>query len=242
MLHAEAVLFVLLVVEGLQLVNGQLVELVEVVPPLVAAAQLRAQVGVGYLAAHLGRHVKRAHRQHVHAVAGYRAQRRRHALHHARMDVRALAGRNVYAHAGAAEGQTALVFALGYLCAHAQAHAVEHVFGIVVVGRLDAHVLYLPALGLEVRHYRLLERIARKVRAYDQLLVLNGLHIQLPPSSICCIIASTNMPCASGVGWFMSLHSIAVVSTPFLSMLHHTRYASATGTPLRAATSRAVCT
>ena len=113
MLELEAVGFIFLIVEGFQLVDGELMELVEVMPPLVAAAEGCAEVCVGNVAAHLRGDVERAHREHVHAVAGDRAQRRGNGLDHARVDVRALAGGDVNAHAGAAEDQRALEFALG---------------------------------------------------------------------------------------------------------------------------------
>ena len=80
------------------------------------------------------------------------------------------------AHAGAAEGERAFVFALGNFRTNAKADAVEHILGVVVVGRFHAHVLDFPALGLEVRYDDLLERITGEIRAHDQLFVLDHLH------------------------------------------------------------------
>ena len=50
-LHLEAVPLVLLVVEGVELVNGDLVELVEVRPPLSAAVEVVAEERVRALLA-----------------------------------------------------------------------------------------------------------------------------------------------------------------------------------------------
>ncbi len=133
MLDAEAVLLVGFVVKRFQLVDGQLVELVKIVPPLVPAAQLRAQVRVGNVAPHLRRNVERAHRQHVHAVAGDSAQRGRHAFHHPGMDVRAFAGGDVNPHPRSAKHQRTLELALGNHRPHAQPDAVEHQVGVVVL-------------------------------------------------------------------------------------------------------------
>ena len=56
--HLEAVRLVFLVVEGVQLVDGDLVELVEVGPPLPAAAEVVVQERVRALLAQLGRDVE----------------------------------------------------------------------------------------------------------------------------------------------------------------------------------------
>ena len=86
------------------------------------------------------------------------------------------------AHAGAAEDQRALEFALGDHRADAQADAVEHEVGVVVLRGAHAHVGNLPALRLQVRDHRFLQRKARKVRADEQLLVLDHFHTVNPPS------------------------------------------------------------
>ena len=62
MLHLESVGFVFLVVEGVQFVNGDLVELVEIRPPFPTAAEIVVEVRIGALLAELGRHIERAHR------------------------------------------------------------------------------------------------------------------------------------------------------------------------------------
>ena len=177
MFELEAVGLELLVVERFQLVHGQLVELVKVRPPLVAGAQIVAQERLGDLDAHLRRDIEAAHRQHVAVVARDAAQARGNGFDDGRVYMRTLARRDVDAHARAAEDQRALVFALGDLRAHAQADAVEHVFRAVVLFVLDAQILDLPALGAQMRADGLFERVAREIRADDQLLVLDGLHI-----------------------------------------------------------------
>ena len=60
-LDLEAVFLVFLVVKGLQFVDGQFMEFIEVMPPLVARAQFGAQIGVGDIAAHLRGDVEGAH-------------------------------------------------------------------------------------------------------------------------------------------------------------------------------------
>ena len=89
MLELEAVLFVFLIIERFQLVNSQLVEFVEILPPLVAASQLRAEVGIGNISAHLGSDIERTHCKNVDAVSGYGSQCRGNALDDSGMHVRA---------------------------------------------------------------------------------------------------------------------------------------------------------
>ena len=67
MLNLEAVGLVLFVIECVEFVDGDLVELVEVGPPLPAAAEVVVEEGVRTLLAQLRRHVERAHRKDVHA-------------------------------------------------------------------------------------------------------------------------------------------------------------------------------
>ena len=89
------------------------------------------------------------------------------------MHVRALAGGDVNAHAGAAEQQRTLVFPFGNFRAYPQAHPVEHVFRVVVVGALvAAQILNFPALGPQMGADGLLQGIAGEIRADDQLFIL----------------------------------------------------------------------
>ena len=95
------------------------------------------------------------------------------------VNVGALAGGDVDAHAGAAEDQRALKLALGDHRAHAQADAMEHVLRVLHAGVGHAHVGDRPALGAQMRAHGLLERIAGEIRAHQQLLVLDRLHSAL---------------------------------------------------------------
>ena len=98
------------------------------------------------------------------------------ALDDSGVDVRALAGRDMYAHSGTAEKQRTFKFALGYHGAGAEAYAVEHEIGVAVLGRADADVGYRPALRLQMRDDRFLQRKAGKVGADQYLLILDGFH------------------------------------------------------------------
>ena len=102
-------------------------------------------------------------------------QRRGHRFHNARVHVRALAGGDVYAHAGAAEYQRALELALGNLRADPQPDAVEHVLGVVHIRVGDAHIGNRPALGPQVGANGLLQRIAGEVCPHQKLFVLDRL-------------------------------------------------------------------
>ena len=95
MLHLEAVLLVFFVIEGVELVNGDLVELVEVRPPLPAAAEVVVEERVRALLAEFGRDVERAERENVDAVPRDRAERRGNGLDDTRVDARTLRRRNV---------------------------------------------------------------------------------------------------------------------------------------------------
>ena len=181
-LHLEAVRLVLLVVEGVEFVDGDLVELVEVRPPLPAAAEIVVKEGVRTLLAKLWRHVERAHREDVHAVAGDGAEGGGDALDHARMNARALRRGDVYAHARAAEDERALELLFGDHRADAQADSVEHQLRVVRVGvGLNADVRHRPALLLKILLDGLLERVAREVRRHQNLLVLYRLHCLCTP-------------------------------------------------------------
>ena len=69
-----------------------------------------------------------------------------------------------------------LKLALGDHRADAQADAVEHEVGILFVARADADVRDGPALLFQMRDDRFLEGEARKVRADQNLLVLDRFH------------------------------------------------------------------
>lgn len=91
------------------------------------------------------------------------------------MNVRALAGGDVDAHAGAAEEDRTLKFAFGDHGACAQADAVVH-FGCARIVGLHANVRDGPAAFLQMLHDGVLERQSRKVGCNEDLLILNGFH------------------------------------------------------------------
>ena len=176
-LHLEAVRLVLLVVEGVELVDGDLVELVEVRPPLPAAAEIVVEERVRALLAEFGCHIERAHRENVHTVSCDGAERGRDALDDARMHAWALRRGDVDAHAGAAEDERALKLLLGDHRANAKPDAVEHQFRVVRIGiGLHANVSDRPALLLKILPYGLLQRVTREVSRHQNLLVLYRLH------------------------------------------------------------------
>ena len=183
-LHLEAVRLVGIVVEGVELVNGDLVELVEVRPPLPAAAEIVVEKRVRALLAELGRHVERAHREDVDAVPRDRAERRGNRLDDARMDARTLRRGDVDAHARSAEDERALELLLRDHRTDAKPDAVEHELRVVRIGiGLHADIRHRPPLLLEVLLDRLLQRITREVRRHQNLLVLDRLHFVQKPLS-----------------------------------------------------------
>ena len=68
MLKLESVFLVFLVIKGFKLINGKLVELVEVLPSLISASETCAKVSVGNVTSHSGSHVESSHCKHVYSV------------------------------------------------------------------------------------------------------------------------------------------------------------------------------
>ena len=147
MLHLEAVLFIFLIVEGFELIDSELVELIEVVPPLVARAEVGAQVGVGDVTAHGGSDIEGAHCEDIDTVTGDGTQSGGNALDNAGMDMGTLAGGDMNTHTGAAEEECSFVVSFRDLSADAKSDAMEHILGIIGIAVLgDAQILDLPAL------------------------------------------------------------------------------------------------
>ena len=77
LVYLEAVLFVFRVVKRLELVDGKLMEFVEVVPPFPATAKLVGEIGICDIAGGLRSNVECTHSQYVYTVSGYCASCRR---------------------------------------------------------------------------------------------------------------------------------------------------------------------
>ena len=86
---------------------------------------------VNDLYAHRRRYVLSAHREDVEVVGCRSALSCGNALNDACLDMGALAGCDMDAHAGAAEYEAFLIFAFRDLCADPEAYAVEHLCGSV---------------------------------------------------------------------------------------------------------------
>ena len=74
MLDLETICLVLLVVERIQFIDGDLMETVEVRPPFPTAAEGIVQIGIGALLAQFGSHIECAHRQDIDTVTGNGAE------------------------------------------------------------------------------------------------------------------------------------------------------------------------
>lgn len=177
-LELEAVCLELLVVERLELVVRELVEFVEVRPPLVALSHRQTEIRVGDLDSHIVAYPVTAHCEDIHVVARDGALRGHDRLDDGGVNVRALARRDVDAHSGAAEDQRALKFTLRDLRADHQADAMEHL-GMRIVRGTDADIGDLPALRFEVLHDRLFEFKTGDIRRNEQFLVFDRFHTVL---------------------------------------------------------------
>ena len=113
MLDLEAICLVLFVIKGVQLVDSDLMEAVEVRPPFPAAAKIIVQECVSTLLAQFGGNIESTQSQHVDTVAGDSAECGGNRLNNTCMDAGALGSSDVDTHTGAAEDHCTLKFLLG---------------------------------------------------------------------------------------------------------------------------------
>jgi len=151
------------------------VVLVEAVPVLVSGPERRFEEGVGH--GHPGARgdVEGTHGEQVCVVGGGAAARGGHGFAHGGVDVGALGGGDVDAHAGAAEREGAFELAFGDLRAEHEADAVVHGRGVGVGRQVGDGPAALLKVGLD----GFLEGVPGEVGADDDVLVFSCQHARV---------------------------------------------------------------
>lgn len=175
-LNLKAVSLVLFIVEGIELIASELVELVEVGPPLPVGTEVSAEVSLYDVDSHGGSYVESTHSQNVYTVTGDSAASSGNRLNNACVNAGALTCSNVNTHTGAAEQKSTIEFLLGDGCTNTETNAVEHKIGIFNGGISYTVIGYFPALLLKMSDYCFFEGIACKVSTNDNLFVFNRFH------------------------------------------------------------------
>ena len=94
--------------------------------------------------------------------------------------MRAFACGNVNSHARAAKGKRTFKFAFRNLCTQTESDPVEHILGVIVIRVGYADIRDFPTFFLQMSDYCFFEWIAGKIRADNQIFVLDGFHMGSP--------------------------------------------------------------
>ena len=164
-----------LVIELVQLVVRQLMELVEIGPPLVSVTKIVVEVRLGDLYTQIASDPMSAHCKNVDVVTRDGTECGVGGFNNGGVNAGALACGNVDSHAGAAEDHSTLEFALGDLRTHLETDAVEHL-GILVIKCLYSNVGDLPAVTLQMVANIVFQINSREIRGNKDLFILNHSH------------------------------------------------------------------